>query len=556
MRKLLRVALLLALAAPGALRAAPSVSVGQDSRGQTTIQVSGAGSQVTLATIQAALGADAGLLAQPASGVWQLNANLQIGRDVTLTLHGDEVAELRLRSEPGPAVLSRVPDEDRPADSLAQAGYDYSRFVYLRTDNGTITIDGVRVHAWDPGAGAVDESPADGRAYLLAKYDARLDIANAELGYLGFGDGESYGVSWRDINEPGSATLQRRVTGAVVNSRFHHNYYGVYTFQASDMVFRGNQFDNNHSYGFDPHDFSTGFLVEDNVAFANGNHGFIISRGCSNFVFRRNRAYGNSNPDPARLAHGFMLDSGSPSGAEPQAPSSGNLLEANEAYDNEGYGLRILGSDDNIVRGNSFARNHHGVSVEAGSDGALIENNSITESRSHGIVLRQSAGAAVSANSVARSGGHGVYLLDGASDSRVVGNRIDASASSGIRASGAEAVRNSWSENLIARSGALPIAVTGGANGGIGPPTIVAFEGGLVSGVAAPGAQVELFSVGRDGAPAFVGRAAAAADGSYSLAVDPLAHEVMLVATDGAGNSSASAMGTGRFFISLSLIGG
>jgi parallel beta-helix repeat protein len=295
-------------------------------------------------------------------------------------------------------------------------------------------------------------------------------------------------------------------------------------------------------------------LIEGNTAFANGNHGFIISRGCTGFVFRRNRSYGNSNPDPTRLAHGFMIDAGSPTSADPQAPSTNNLLEANEAYDNEGYGLRILGSGENIVRGNSFARNQLGVSVEAGSDGNLIESNSVAESRSHGIVLRQAARTGVSGNSVAGSGGHGVYLLDGASDGRIASNRIEGSAGSAIRASGAEAVRNSWSENLIAGSGAQPIAVTGGANGGVRPPTIAEFAAGRVSGAAAPGAQVELFSVGPDGAAAFAGRTEAGADGGYSFAIDPLPREVMLVATDGAGNSSASATQAGRTFVYMPLV--
>jgi parallel beta-helix repeat protein len=539
MRKLLLVALL-ALGGPITLAAAPVTTIGvtQDARGQRTIIVTGAGAEVTLASIKAGLGADGGLLEETSPGVWLLRANLLIGRGVALALRRAEVTELRLRSEPGPAVASLMSDEDRPAEAAGE-GYDYSRFVYLRTDNGAISIDGVRVVAWNPAAGAADEEPHDGRAYILAKYDARLDISDAELGYLGFADGESYGVAWRDINDAGSAEIRRRVTGRVVNSRFHHNYYGVYTYQASAMVFRGNQFDHNVSYGFDPHDYSANFVVEDNVAFANGNHGFIISRGCTGFVFRRNRSYENNNPDPTRLAHGFMLDAGSPTSADPQASSSNNLLEDNVAYGNEGYGLRILGSDTNTARANRFEGNLQGVAVEMGSDGNTLEGNTISASQSHGVVLRGAARTVVRGNSIAGSGGHGVYLRDGASDSRVEQNRIAASGLNGIRASGADVVRNSWRENLITDSAAASIAVTSGANGGLRPPRITALGDGHVSGTALPGAWVELFGLVPAAEQAF-GRAQAGPDGAFGAAVPDGVTAVMAVATDASGNSSGS----------------
>ena len=97
-------------------------------------------------------------------------------------------------------------------------------------------------------------------------------------------------------------------------------------------------------YGFDPHDFSHHFTIEDNESFANGNHGFIISRGCNNFTIRNNKSYNNFDASETSQAHGFMLDPGSPNSVDPQASSYDNILENNEAYGNEGYGVRILGS--------------------------------------------------------------------------------------------------------------------------------------------------------------------------------------------------------------------
>ena len=114
--------------------------------------------------------------------------------------------------------------------------------------------------SWNPQANTYDTDVSNGRSYLLAKYDARMDIKNADISYLGSADGESYGVSWRDINDSAAPdVLRTRVTGEVLNSNFSNNYYGIYTFQASNMVFRNNKFHHNIGYGFDPHDFSHHF---------------------------------------------------------------------------------------------------------------------------------------------------------------------------------------------------------------------------------------------------------------------------------------------------------
>jgi parallel beta-helix repeat protein len=385
--------------APARAAASPTYIIGPDKNGQATITVSGAGATVTLPQIRSGLGASARLLEDQGNGVWQLNANLLIDRGVALTLTSGDVRQLKLRSQ----ASAKAP----PAGQ-----YDYGSFVYLRTDDGTITIDGVKVHSWDPKAQTFDTDVANGRSYILAKYAARLDIANAELSYLGSADGESYGVSWRDINDSANPdTLRTRVTGQVSNSQFHHNYYGVYTFQAAGMVFRGNRFYRNIGYGFDPHDFSHHFVVEDNQAFENGNHGFIISRGCNHFVFRRNVSYNNHNADPLKLAHGFMLDPGSPNSTEPQMPSFNNLLEANRAYSNEGYGLRILGSTNNTVRNNIFLDNLQGITVEQGSTGNILTGNTLTNNQIHGVFVRGGANTTtITGNTVMANSVNGIYI--------------------------------------------------------------------------------------------------------------------------------------------------
>ncbi len=398
----------------GSRQATPvaTYDVKPDEHGNTTIYVKGIGSTVTLPEIADSLGAtDANLLIAEADGIWRLNANLFLEIGVTLDLSATSgVTELRLRSE-----ASSGQARYRPlVDGVAAAGgaVDDASFVYIRAYNSTINIDGIKITSWDQAAQDVDHDYSNGRAYLLAKYDAELTIDNADIGYLGSADGESYGLVWRDVNDSSEPDLLRtRVTGHVVDSQIHHNYYGIYTFQASDMLFRGNHFYANVRYGFDPHDFSHDFLVEGNHAYDNGAHGFILSRGCNNFILRNNESYRNYDPSDRSLAHGFMLDPGSPNSKDPQAPSQENVLENNKAYDNEGYGLRVLGSHRNVIRANEFVRNEIGVSIEDESTENLLLRNRFSNNLRYGIFLQESAnGNEARDNEVWNNGDNGIYI--------------------------------------------------------------------------------------------------------------------------------------------------
>ena len=379
----------------------PSYTVEPDRNGQLTIRVKGRHAVVTLQDIRNGLGGYAYLLEDLGNGVWQLNANLRIQREVTLNLTSSSgVRELRLRSE------NPINEEEADKQEI-----EYSSFVSLRTDNGTINIDGVKIYSWDPQVGDYDHEIKNGRSYILAKYTGELNIRNAEISYLGSADGESYGISWRDVNDPARPDfLRTRVTGEMINSRVHHNYYGVYTFQASGMSFKHNLFYDNIRYGFDPHDYTHDVVVEHNEAYNNGSHGFIISRGCQDFIFSNNKSFNNHDSTDS-LAHGFMLDPGSPNSVEAQFPSSENVLENNQAYDNEGYGLRILGSTNNTVRHNHFHDNLNGIVVDPGSINNLLSGNMLTNNMINGIFVRGGADRTRIINNIARGNeNHGIYI--------------------------------------------------------------------------------------------------------------------------------------------------
>ena len=428
------------------------VQVTTDSNQQKTIVLTGnIGAEVTLPAIKSQLSnANTNLLQELSSTdkIWLLNANLRVEKlKLVLTLSPDAgVKELRLRSQAS------------AAGQTSTATIDYSSFVYLRADDSDINIDNAKIFSWDPqannGAGDYDRDPANGRAYLLAKFASTMNIRNSEIGYLGSSDGESYGLSWRDINDPKEPDqLRTRVTGEVINSLIHDNYYGIYTYQASNMIFRGNKFYKNLSYGFDPHDFSHSFLVENNEAYDNGAHGFIISVGCHSFIFRNNKSYNNYNTG-FDLAHGFMLDPGS--GTE-KVPSYNNILENNEAYDNEGYGLRVLGSTNNQIRNNYFHDNLRGISVDQNSTDNLISSNRINDNSQYGLILQETANKnVVRNNEVMTNSDNGIHIQSNENqvENNTVKNNFKAGIALLIKTGFVAPTNNVITANLVISNGA------------------------------------------------------------------------------------------------------
>ncbi len=133
-----------------------------------------------------------------------------------------------------------------------------------------------------------DKNYQDGRSYILVKDGSRMDVIDSEIAYLGYPRPHDlpyspYGISWKMSTEKLGKLLP---TGEVINSKFHHNYFGAYTFGATGMLWRGNEFYENVRYGLDPHDDSNGFLVENNIFRNNGTHGLIFSKRCINNMIR------------------------------------------------------------------------------------------------------------------------------------------------------------------------------------------------------------------------------------------------------------------------------
>ncbi|MCU1405413.1 MAG: parallel beta-helix repeat protein [Glaciihabitans sp.] len=299
-----------------------------------------------------------------------LRASIEIPAGAHLNIHSATTPNVYLLSEPGAfaTIISRGGDVD------------------IR---GTAQTP-VHLSSWDPAKGAADEETPDGRAFIL-NLGGRMDIANADIGYLGFGTGASSGLAWRGTDQVQGTQQVPRLNpsrGNVTDTVMHNNWFGAYTFEAQGMQWLRNTFEDNLGYGFDPHDLSNDFLVADNIARGNGRHGFIFSRGCDRNIMRDNIAYNNRG-------HGFMIDDGRSSDSSDakarRLDSNDNQLLDNHAYNNDGSGIEVEGGTGTVISGNRLERNHVGIRVKNLAS-ALVSGNTISDSALAGVDVLSGAG--------------------------------------------------------------------------------------------------------------------------------------------------------------------
>lgn len=516
-------------AAPGVV---PSVTL-KVKDGVQVVQIDGPGLVLDLPQLAAAASGltltRAPLLTDEGGGVWRLNTALRVGANVRLDIGGG-ASWLKIRSDTSPQT-----------DTI-----DTASFAYLETIDGVIVVSGTKVTSWDTLTSGFDSTPKNGRAFVRAVGAARMDVISSEVAYLGSPQGSgSYGLSWRDERLL-SASLLAGVTGSVINNDVHHLYYGFFSYAASGMLIKGNRFHHNVSYGFDPHDFSHGFVVEDNEAYENGNHGFIISRGCHNFIFRRNRSYANRYTVDERpfRAHGFMIDPGGiDSDGGPYTPSYVNLVELNEAYDNQGYGLRLLDAYSTTVRNNTFRNNLRGVTIERDSFDNVLLTNIITGNIEDGVQLVDDAHHNyILANTIADNGHEGVSFADKAQINTVAQNTISGG-NYGIRGS-SETRLNVWTRNSIFGVVSATVYLADGANRNMLAPYDLSVAGLTLTGKARPGASIEVYSDDGGWARTYEGSALTDAAGNWRFTVGGAWRGAKLSAMSIASDRGASEFST------------
>jgi parallel beta-helix repeat protein len=318
------------------------------------------------------------VLVELAPGEWLLNANLRVEAGSAVQIAAPAVRRLKLKS-------------------------DADGFVWLKAIGGQLRIDGTCVTSWDATRDGVDENHADGRAFILARSGARMDIHGADLRYLGYNGAEAYGLAWRLAG----------TTGEIVDSLVSHNFYGVYSFEVNDLVIRGNEAANNVMYGIDPHTRSNRLVIENNVAHDNGKHGIILAEECSDGVIRGNVAFNN-------LHHGIVV----------YQRSNNNLIEGNTAYSNGGHGINVNDSAATVVRGNTVYDNlEAGVGIGQRASATEVIDNRIFANRRDGVMLYSDVkDNTLRGNTISDNARYGIYVKSAgaiaAAGNHVTGNRV------------------------------------------------------------------------------------------------------------------------------------
>ena len=311
--------------------------------------------------------ADPSWLSMPEPGVVELTAALVQDRGSRLLVAAPAVTAVRLLDNPDVAIVG---------------------------DGARVDFDGVSVTSWDAAAGAPVQDPVQGRPFLVYKNGGQLNATGSTFARLGSDRSSSYGVSWR-----------LGTSGTVRTSTFDHNFFGVYTYETSGVVWEDSTFSNNVWYGLDPHTDSSDLVVRNNEVFGNGHHGIIFSQ--------------------------YVTDS---------------LVEGNDVHDNRINGIMMdFRSDGNTIRGNTVTRNGQGV-VFAGSGGTDVHDNVLVDNAVGVRASRDGAdGNRVHDNRV--SGGKtGVQLYGGATTTTLADNTIAGASEVGVVA---DAPRSTISGNTI-----------------------------------------------------------------------------------------------------------
>jgi parallel beta-helix repeat protein len=353
-----------------------TVEPGAAGAGETLVVASGTIDLAGLDRAAAAIGRPDAV--QPgADGTYLLSQPVMIGPGGSLVL--DDV-ELRLLSSP-------------------------ERFVGVEARDGDLHLRQSTVTSWDPVTEGADTDVSDGRAYVLARDGARMDVSGSTVAMLGYDAFERYGVSWRTAG----------TDGAIDTATFRGNFYGAYMNGVEPMEITDSVVEDSVSYGLDPHSASRDFTISGNTFRNNGKHGIILAEDVTGAVVTGNEAYGNAE-------HGIVVFSG----------SDGAVVEGNRAHDNGIAGISVNGSAGVVVRDNDVWANTTGIAIQDNARATLVEANRVSGNRQDGIlVTSERATATVTNNRLDHNSRAGIWVSDGQATIGP-GNRI-ADNESGVR---------------------------------------------------------------------------------------------------------------------------
>jgi len=305
------------------------------------------------------------LTKQSPDGTWFLSANLVIAKGASFSIDSTDTKWLKISSEKATAgAVSPLP--------------------YNIDVHGSLKIDSVKVTSWDPATNnysitngsreavspGTKGATANGyiihfgapRPFIKVEHDATgtTDIANSEIGYLGYESGSTSNIGSGGLNYYGG-------NGSVIrDNNIHDLYFGFYSSAVSHLIIENNQVYNNANYGLDPHTGTHDMIIRHNVVHDNGAHGIICSLNCYNVLIENNQLYHNG-----KAAIMFSRN-------------MSNSIARNNIISSEADGILVSQSNNNKIYNNTISNSQYGIMVIFGSSGNTFYSN-IIKNCSHGI---------------------------------------------------------------------------------------------------------------------------------------------------------------------------
>ena len=256
-------------------------------------------------------------------------------------------------------------------------------------------LSGITVSSYNTQSKSPDTSYEDGRSFLRAYGNARMDILHSTIAYLGMAKmrgttgipqaaralllgGETDGVSW-GIADGSYGTND--TTGWVENSSFTANYSGASTHGAQGMMWRNNLFMKNTAYGLDASNNSNNATIVDNHFLENGIDGFRASSHSDYNIITNNESTDNkrngfllyNHSDRNVIANNTVVTNHNSFGI---SASDLNTIKNNASYNPQGSHVRIsAASTQNYVTGNTFYGGPRGIYVYGKDNGVEIAYN-------------------------------------------------------------------------------------------------------------------------------------------------------------------------------------
>lgn len=192
------------------------------------------------------------------------------------------------------------------------------------------------------------------RPFIVTWSGGEAYFADSKFYDLGYNYTKSYGITFSSSG--GMKRKDAKVPapkGKLIGNHFENFYYGLYTYEAEDVVVARNVYKDNIVYGIDPHDYSRNLTIALNDVYGTKKrHGIIFSRFVTD-----SQVYANHTHHNARS--GIMMD----------RSSSRNLIAENIVEENGTDGVVFHESGDNISYKNIIRRNgKSGIRVRNSKD--------------------------------------------------------------------------------------------------------------------------------------------------------------------------------------------